>query len=289
MRLTSRGRSDDAGDDRRRGRRRPGLAGDRAASASSRRGAPDGGSRRRRACSTRGSLWRSNREADAGTSPGTVLTRAPRATARCRRIRQPPRAADPATVEVPLGHPDPRGRPRAPRTRDPGRSDAIAVRLEGVEKRYGDVVAVDGVDLDVRDGEFFSMLGPSGSGKTTTLRMIAGFELPTAGRILLHGADVTDGPAVRPRRQHGLPGLRPVPAHDRRRQRRLRADGPQGRARPSASGASPRRCGWSASRATTSASPASCRAASASASRSPGRSSTGRACCSSTSRSAPST
>ena len=66
-----------------------------------------------------------------------------------------------------------------------------AVRLEGVEKRYGDVVAVAGVDLDVRDGEFFSMLGPSGSGKTTTLRMIAGFELPTAGRILLHGGDVT--------------------------------------------------------------------------------------------------
>ncbi len=66
-----------------------------------------------------------------------------------------------------------------------------AVRLESVEKRYGDVVAVAGIDLEVRDGEFFSMLGPSGSGKTTTLRMIAGFELPTAGRILLHGADVT--------------------------------------------------------------------------------------------------
>ncbi len=69
-----------------------------------------------------------------------------------------------------------------------------AVRLEGVEKRYGDVVAVDGVDLDVRDGEFFSMLGPSGSGKTTTLRMIAGFEQPTGGRILLHGRDVTGVP-----------------------------------------------------------------------------------------------
>jgi putative spermidine/putrescine transport system ATP-binding protein len=69
-----------------------------------------------------------------------------------------------------------------------------AVRLESVEKRYGDVVAVAGLDLDVRDGEFFSMLGPSGSGKTTTLRMIAGFELPTAGRILLHGADVTSVP-----------------------------------------------------------------------------------------------
>ncbi len=70
----------------------------------------------------------------------------------------------------------------------------VAVRLEGVEKRYGDVVAVDGIDLDVRDGEFFSMLGPSGSGKTTMLRMIAGFELPTAGRVLLHGTDVTTVP-----------------------------------------------------------------------------------------------
>ncbi len=66
-----------------------------------------------------------------------------------------------------------------------------AVRLERVTKRYGDVVAVDGIDLDVRDGEFFSMLGPSGSGKTTTLRMIAGFEEPSSGRIVLHGEDVS--------------------------------------------------------------------------------------------------
>ncbi|MFI5227103.1 MAG: ABC transporter ATP-binding protein [Candidatus Limnocylindrales bacterium] len=70
----------------------------------------------------------------------------------------------------------------------------VAVSLQGVEKRFGDVVAVAGIDLDVRDGEFFSMLGPSGSGKTTTLRMIAGFELPTAGRILLHGLDVSAQP-----------------------------------------------------------------------------------------------
>jgi putative spermidine/putrescine transport system ATP-binding protein len=69
-----------------------------------------------------------------------------------------------------------------------------AVRLEGVTKRFGDVRAVDGIDLDVRDGEFFSMLGPSGSGKTTTLRMIAGFELPSEGRILLHGEDVSRRP-----------------------------------------------------------------------------------------------
>ena len=61
-------------------------------------------------------------------------------------------------------------------------------------KRFGDVVAVDGVTLDVRPGEFFSLLGPSGSGKTTCLRMIAGFEHPTSGRILLHGRDVSDLP-----------------------------------------------------------------------------------------------
>jgi putative spermidine/putrescine transport system ATP-binding protein len=67
----------------------------------------------------------------------------------------------------------------------------VAVRLEGVRKRFGDVVAVDGLDLDVRTGEFFSMLGPSGSGKTTCLRMIAGFEAPTDGRIYLDGRDVT--------------------------------------------------------------------------------------------------
>jgi putative spermidine/putrescine transport system ATP-binding protein len=69
-----------------------------------------------------------------------------------------------------------------------------AVRLEGVIKRFGEVEAVSGVDLDIADGEFFSMLGPSGSGKTTTLRMIAGFEQPTEGRVLLHGRDVTGVP-----------------------------------------------------------------------------------------------
>ncbi len=66
-----------------------------------------------------------------------------------------------------------------------------AVRLEGVHKRFGDVEAVAGIDLEIGDGEFFSMLGPSGSGKTTTLRMIAGFELPSAGRVILHGQDVS--------------------------------------------------------------------------------------------------
>jgi putative spermidine/putrescine transport system ATP-binding protein len=66
-----------------------------------------------------------------------------------------------------------------------------AVRLSGIRRAYGDVVAVAGIDLDIRAGEFFTMLGPSGSGKTTTLRVIAGFERPDAGRVELQGVDVT--------------------------------------------------------------------------------------------------
>ncbi len=56
-----------------------------------------------------------------------------------------------------------------------------AIRLTGLQKHFGDVRAVDGVDLEIADGEFFSMLGPSGSGKTTVLRLVAGFEQPTGG------------------------------------------------------------------------------------------------------------
>jgi spermidine/putrescine transport system ATP-binding protein len=70
----------------------------------------------------------------------------------------------------------------------------IDVRLERVTKQFGDVVAVDDLSLDITEGEFFSMLGPSGCGKTTTLRMIGGFEDPTAGTVYLGGRDVTDLP-----------------------------------------------------------------------------------------------
>jgi putative spermidine/putrescine transport system ATP-binding protein len=72
--------------------------------------------------------------------------------------------------------------------------DVPDVRLVGVRKAYGDVVAVDGVDLEIASGEFFTLLGPSGSGKTTTLRLIAGFERPDEGRIELAGRDVTGRP-----------------------------------------------------------------------------------------------
>lgn len=71
-------------------------------------------------------------------------------------------------------------------------SSNIAVSLRNVSKKFGDVVAVDNVNLDVYDKEFLTLLGPSGSGKTTVLRMIAGFELPTSGTIELDGQDVTN-------------------------------------------------------------------------------------------------
>jgi putative spermidine/putrescine transport system ATP-binding protein len=71
---------------------------------------------------------------------------------------------------------------------------APAIRLAALRKSFGAVEAVAGVDLDIADGEFFSMLGPSGSGKTTVLRLIAGFEAPTAGTVMLSGHDVTHAP-----------------------------------------------------------------------------------------------
>src|ERR1700740_524212 len=68
------------------------------------------------------------------------------------------------------------------------------VEVVGARKSYGEVVAVDDVDLRVGAGEFFTLLGPSGSGKTTTLRLIAGFEQPDAGEVRLAGVDITHRP-----------------------------------------------------------------------------------------------
>jgi putative spermidine/putrescine transport system ATP-binding protein len=73
----------------------------------------------------------------------------------------------------------------------PPSSSTPAVRLSGVSKAYGDVVAIEDLSLEVPAGQFFTMLGPSGSGKTTTLRVIAGFELADSGRIELDGVDVS--------------------------------------------------------------------------------------------------
>jgi ABC-type nitrate/sulfonate/bicarbonate transport system ATPase subunit len=80
---------------------------------------------------------------------------------------------------------------------DAGGSASPSVELREVTKRFDELVAVDAIDLALREGEFFTLLGPSGCGKTTTLRMIAGFEEPSEGRVLIEGADVAGLPAHR--------------------------------------------------------------------------------------------
>lgn len=83
---------------------------------------------------------------------------------------------------------------------DSGRSGGTGsggVRLEGVTKTFGNFNAVNDIDLSIAEGEFFTMLGPSGCGKTTTLRMIAGFEQPTRGRVMLDGVDLAGQPAYK--------------------------------------------------------------------------------------------
>jgi spermidine/putrescine transport system ATP-binding protein len=84
----------------------------------------------------------------------------------------------------------------APAEAHPAHGDSVVV-LDQVVKRFGAVVAVDRLSLEIERGEFFSMLGPSGCGKTTTLRLIGGFEMPTEGVVRLDGQDVTDLPAYK--------------------------------------------------------------------------------------------
>ncbi len=105
-----------------------------------------------------------------------------------------------------------------------------AVDLQDVTKRYGSVVAVDNVSLQIADGEFFSLLGPSGCGKTTTLRMIAGLETPTTGSLAIHGVEMAQRPAFQRPGQHGVPELRAFPAHERRGKYRLWAEDEKGAA-----------------------------------------------------------
>src|SRR3954454_9888149 len=86
-----------------------------------------------------------------------------------------------------------RGRP----SRSQAASSGGAIRVDGVVKRFDDVTAVAGIDLEIASGEFFSLPGASDCGKTTTLRMIAGFERPDEGRILLDGVDLVGTPPHR--------------------------------------------------------------------------------------------
>jgi putrescine transport system ATP-binding protein len=80
---------------------------------------------------------------------------------------------------------------------DPDRPVSALVHFEAVTKRFGDVAAVDGVSLEIAEGEFFALLGPSGCGKTTLMRLLAGFAVPDAGRILLNGEDIAGLPPHR--------------------------------------------------------------------------------------------
>jgi putative spermidine/putrescine transport system ATP-binding protein len=86
-------------------------------------------------------------------------------------------------------------RTRAAAPADLRERPGVAVRLQGLTRRYGSVVALDGLDLDIAGGELIALLGPSGCGKTTALRAIAGFDRPDGGRVLVDGRDVTDVPA----------------------------------------------------------------------------------------------
>ena len=112
-----------------------------------------------------------------------------------REEARPPAAA--VSAPSPGGDADAIPFPNAQRSSQTPVATDIEVRLVDVVKKFGEIAAVDHVDLEVRDGEFFSLLGPSGCGKTTTLRMIGGFEEPTSGLIELDGVDVTWLPPYR--------------------------------------------------------------------------------------------
>ena len=97
------------------------------------------------------------------------------------------------------------------------------IEIQNVTKKFGDFTAVDDVSLNVYQGELFSLLGGSGCGKTTLLRMLAGFETPTSGRILIDGVDMAHIPPYLRPDQYDVPVLCPLPAYDGGAERGLRA------------------------------------------------------------------
>ena len=166
-------------------------------------------------------------------------------------------------------------------TRPGCRSGEVGARVifDQIEKRYGSVIAVDDVSLDIAPGEFLTLLGPSGSGKTTTLMMLAGFEIPTAGEIYVDEDADRGGAAVPPQYRHGLPELRALPAHDRRREYRLPAQDAGDSQERDRQARSSEVLELVSCRVTRGAIRASFPAGSSSGSRWRGRSSSTRACC----------
>ena len=129
------------------------------------------------------------------------------------------------------------------------------LEIQNVTRRFGDFTAVDGVSLAIEAGEFFTLLGPSGCGKTTLLRMIAGFDLPDGGRILLERRGPRRPAARGAPGAHRVPELRAVSAHDGRGQRRVSAQDGEDARRRDAAARSPRRWRTCASPASASAIP----------------------------------
>ena len=99
-----------------------------------------------------------------------------------------------------------------------------AVTLTGVHKSFGTTAVVHGIDLGIEDGEFCVLVGPSGCGKSTLLRMIAGLEEISGGEIAIGGRVVNNMAPEGTRHRHGVPELRPLPAHDRARQHGLQPE-----------------------------------------------------------------
>ena len=120
----------------------------------------------------------------------------------------------------------------------------VLCAARGITKAFGQNPILRGVDLEIAEGAFAVLVGPSGCGKSTLLRLVAGLEQPDAGTISLAGRDVTAPAAARPRRGDGLPELRALPAPDRPREPRLRAEarGRPSRRRSSRASARPARC-----------------------------------------------
>ena len=103
------------------------------------------------------------------------------------------------------------------------------VELETLHRSFGDVVALDGISISLEEGEFVSLLGPSGCGKTTALRIVAGLRPPELGPHPRRGQGHDARPAQQAGHGHGLPGLQPLPEHERVAERRVRAEDPRHR------------------------------------------------------------